>query len=137
VERAPAADPDTFNNAIYCREWESSHPYPPGVTCEQPPVGAACLVGRGAACSSDCDCAFGLRCLGEAGCGDWLIDGQPCPSSCPRTGECTHCSSGQCDDGICRRPNNPSCRGYGQTCHTQFPNCCDGIPCSGGLCRFN
>jgi hypothetical protein len=86
-------------------------------------------------------------------------NGQPC-------GSATECCLGECSAGLCQNttvqfppppvdigdtnsggppppgepppppPNTPGCVGYGKSC-TQAADCCDGVPCSGSLCRYN
>lgn len=136
VERAPYADPDTFSGAIFCRE-RTGGLIRGVVACEDPPEGPICCVGEGAVCRSDCDCCGQARCLGDAGCGLMINDGVPCPSVCPANGPCDLCQSQACVNGFCSAPRNPTCRKYGETCIASLNNCCSGVPCSGGLCRFN
>jgi hypothetical protein len=137
VERAPHADPDGFDNAIYCSK-RSGGLIPGIVACDDPLPGLICCVGRGAACSSDCDCCGQERCLGESGCGIMIDDGLPCPSVCPADGPCDLCHSEACVNGFCNAPLNPTCRRYGDTCAAQpHANCCGGVPCIGGYCRYN
>jgi hypothetical protein len=84
------------------------------------------------------------------------VDTQNDPSHC---GACNHsCAfagpTASCLAGACTPPsstpdsppvslspppppvNTPGCVGYGGSC-TQSADCCDGIPCSGLLCRYN
>jgi hypothetical protein len=46
------------------------------------------------------------------------------------------CAGFTCVGGRCRADVQPPCVAYGQICSPTLP-CCDNVPCSGGLCRFN
>jgi hypothetical protein len=132
VAPAPLADPAEFDNAIYCEEWSEGDI---DQACPELPAGSYCCTKWGAACSDDCDCCFGLGCLDQYGCGGAVLDGLPCPSSCPPNGRCEKCVSFECVDGFCNI-TGPSCIRYGQPC-TSSGQCCSDVPCSGGFCRFN
>jgi len=137
ARRAPLADPTLFDDAVSCSE-RTGGLIPGIVACDDPPQGDYCCVNTGAACRTDCDCCGQLRCLEDGGCGLCLEAGRPCPSVCPLNGACDFCCTNECVEGYCRRrDSNPMCQPYGQPCHPDFPICCDNVPCSGGLCRFN
>ncbi len=46
------------------------------------------------------------------------------------------CGGSTCVGGRCRQDQQPPCVNYGQICSPTLP-CCDNVPCSGGLCRYN
>jgi hypothetical protein len=86
-------------------------------------------------------CGAGERCLGgecasqcRAGltlCGDTCADTTSDPAHCGACGR--DCGSGEvCVSSQCQ----PPCVLYGQACSGPG-QCCNAVPCSGGLCRFN
>jgi hypothetical protein len=83
------------------------HACAPGESCESGHCRAATCQEHGQACGSTAECCYPLTCKTPFG-----IPGQ------------TFCLT-------------LNCIPYGNACDPQFPNCCDGVPCSGGLCRYN
>jgi hypothetical protein len=59
--------------------------------------------------------------------------GAQCLNSAPGPFCCTGLT---CVGGRCTQDQQPPCVAYGQACSATRP-CCDDVPCSGGLCRFN
>jgi hypothetical protein len=135
--RAPLANPELYQGSVRCSEYRPGL-IPGVVACDELPPTPYCCVGEGAICQTDCDCCGQTRCLGEAGCGLCLAPGLACPIQCPLDGPCDFCCTNDCVGGYCKpRQSDPNCQPYGQPCHSQFPTCCNNVPCSGGLCRYN
>jgi hypothetical protein len=106
--------------------------------CGNPCVNNQCLaacVPTAGQCTTDADCCAGIRCVLPTGsskgvCGGTIItDGGvvPLPDSGP-------VDSGTQPDGAPADAGPPVCAFYGQSCATL--GCCDGVPCTGGVCRY-
>jgi hypothetical protein len=107
---------------------------------------ATCLNGRccmanGSECGSSCGrwapcdlCCTG-SCRLDGTCGpiaDCVSNGESCPSACALDAPCPDCCGGICDeDGAC----TSDCVPYGGSC-TDSAECCDGVPCTLGRCRY-
>jgi hypothetical protein len=104
--------------------------------CGKPCVGGKCgatCVASGGACTVTADCCAPIECVFPAGstqgiCGGTIQpDGGVTPPP-PDSGTPPPDSGTTTDSGTCSL--------YGQTC-TTAANCCNGVPCNGGTCRFN
>lgn len=94
-------------------------------------IGTTC-VPKGGECTSNADCCPGLPCTTLPGstkgiCGGVLVDGgvQPPPDGGADAGPD---GGGEGDGGV-------PCSLYGQTCN-DTADCCNGVPCTSGRCRF-
>lgn len=104
-----------------------------GSCCTVNGVGCPASCGAGAYCAG---CCTGICRLDET-CGpitDCLASGASCPAGCALRASCPGCCDGTCD--AAGRCSAVGCVRYGGAC-TQAADCCDAVPCVGGLCRFN
>ena len=102
--------------------------------CGNPCINNQCLgstcVAKGGECTTNADCCPGLPCTTLPGstkgiCGGIITDGgvQPPPDAGPDGGDPGDAG----DAGVCAL--------YGQTC-ADTADCCNGVPCTSGRCRF-
>jgi hypothetical protein len=115
-------------------------PVPAGSTCTtsadccgKPCVGGKCegtCVAKGGACTVSADCCSPEPCVVPTGQTTGICGGtiQPDGGVTPPDASVPPDSGTPPDAGICAL--------YGQTC-TASSQCCNGVPCSGGFCRFN
>jgi hypothetical protein len=82
----------------------------------------------GGTCTSHADCCTGLPCVIPTGAAVGTC-GSP-PTGVDAGGGT---DGGGADGGDGGAP--PTCALYGQTC-TKSADCCDGVPCTGGTCRY-
>ena len=103
-----------------------------GRCCALDGVFCATVCGQGAFCEQ---CCSGV-CGSYGGCGtqDCLAIGVYCPSGCTPGELCPGCCDGTCNlAGFCA---TDGCVLYGGEC-TDSAQCCNDVPCTLGLCRYD
>lgn len=100
-----------------------------GKPCVNGKCAAVCVPSTGD-CTTTADCCSSLECIFSAGSTNGTCGTPPPPPPPPPPPQ---------DAGVDATPPPPdaaTCSLYGQAC-TVSSNCCNNVPCSGGLCRFN
>lgn len=104
--------------------------------CGKPCVDNKCqssCVPKNGACTVTADCCSGVECVFPTGSTDGI-----CGGTLLEDGGVTTTEDASTDAGTdsSTTQDATTCSLYGQTC-TVSSNCCDGVPCVGGTCRFN
>jgi hypothetical protein len=107
--------------------------------CGKPCVGDKCLgacVNQDGKCTTHADCCSGLPCVIATGETEGICGGSFLPDGGVGTGG-NDAGTPPADGGTSGDAGTvpPSCALYGQTC-TSNGDCCDGVPCSSGVCRY-
>jgi hypothetical protein len=100
--------------------------------CGNPCVNNKCLgtcVAKAGVCTSNADCCSPSPCVIPAGSLQGICGGTPLPDG----GVAPPSDGGTTPPPDAGTPGN--CALYGQMC-TQSSQCCSGVPCTGGTCRF-
>jgi hypothetical protein len=123
----------------------NSNPPAPGVSCataadccNKPCVGGKCqasCIMQGGACTVAADCCPGLPCTIPTGstkgvCGGTLLPDGGVTDAAPPPPD-----SGPVDSSTDAPVDAKVCSLFGQTCAISG-DCCNGVPCTGGTCRF-
>lgn len=106
-----------------------------GNPCIDNKCGGTC-VAKGGACTSTADCCVGLPCVIPPGstdgiCGGVLVQTDAGVVASPDAGS----GNNNPDSGVATNPDGGVCALYGQTCAADG-DCCAGVPCTTGRCRF-
>ncbi len=102
-----------------------------GNPCIDNKCGGTC-VAKGGACTSTADCCVGLPCVIPPGSTDGICGGVLVTTDAGTTAQDAGTSP---DSGVTTFPDGGVCALYGQTC-TDSAECCAGVPCTSGRCRF-
>ena len=104
-----------------------------GNPCIDNKCGGAC-VAKGGTCTSTADCCVGLPCVAPPGSTDGICGGVlvTTDGGIVASGDA---GAGTTDSGVATNPDGGICALYGQTCAADG-DCCAGVPCTTGRCRF-
>ena len=97
-----------------------------GNPCIDNKCGGAC-VPKGSACTTSADCCAGIPCVQSPGSAKGVCGGTVLPDG--------GVSDAGTDDAGSNLPDGGNCALYGQICAANG-DCCNGVPCTAGRCRF-
>ncbi|MBX3208917.1 MAG: hypothetical protein KF764_28050 [Labilithrix sp.] len=100
--------------------------------CGNPCVNNQCgapgsCIPKGGVCTTSADCCVGIPCVQAPGSAKGVCGGTLLPDG--------GVSDAGTDAGGGNLPDGGTCALYGQTC-TESGDCCSGVPCTGGRCRY-